>query len=359
MIPYEGKNRWTVNYLKAVRFDHPDWTPCHVSIMPATWMKYREQLEDVVLAHPKLFPGLQRGKKDFDANPNPTYQEGRCTDCWSNVWENIEPGLAGQVVVHPLADWSDVDDWTPPDPETDDRFGPRDWDAVARRLSEAKRRGDLAMGNPLPHGFFYMLLYYLRGFENLMVDLATDEPHLGELIRIIERYNVAVIGRTMDCGAEMIALGEDLGLQRSLPISPAMWRKWIKPSYERMMGPCRDRGVPVRFHTDGHVLEIIPDLIEAGVTVLNPQIRANGLAGLQAHAKGKVALDQDLDRQLFPFATPSQIDDHIGEVFEGLHDPAGGLILYAEVEPDVPPQSVDAICTALERVCKPPEPQEA
>ena len=65
---------------------------------------------------------------------------------------------------------------------------------------------------------------------------------------------------------------------------------------------------------------------------------------------------EDLDRQFFPFATPSQIEDHIGEVFEALHMPEGGLMLYAECEPDVPLENIDAICTALEKICSPPEP---
>ena len=113
--------------------------------------------------------------------------------------------------------------------------------------------------------------------------------------------------------------------------------------------------MPIYLHTDGHVLEIIPDLIEVGVRVLNPQFRSNGLEGLKEVAKGKVAIHQDLDRQLFPFATPSEIEEHIGEVFEGLHLAEGGLMLYAECEPDVPLENIDAICTALEKTCKPPD----
>ena len=105
------------------------------------------------------------------------------------------------------------------------------------------------------------------------------------------------------------------------------------------------------------ILEIIPDLIEVGVRLLNPQIRANGLEGLQRIARGRVALNQDLDRQLFPFATPSGIEDHIGTVFEGLFLPEGGLMLTAECAPDVPLQNIDAICTALEHFCNPPGPE--
>ena len=356
MISYDGRNCHTVNFLKTIYFDSPEWTPCGVSILPATWMKYRGELEAVVLAHPRIFPHYERGSKDFDRVDSVLYESGRHTDCWGTVWESITPGLDSISVGHPLQDWSALDGYVAPDPLVDDSFGPRpDWGHVKRMLADAKRRGDLATGGGLQHGFMYMRLFYLRGFENLMMDLATNDPRLRGLIRMVEEYNSVVIRKYLALGAEYMSLGDDLGTQKSLPISPAMWREFIKPSYSRMLAPCRDGDVPVYLHTDGHILEIIPDLIEAGVRVVNPQIRANGLAGLQSVAKGRVALDVDLDRQLFPFATVPEIEDHIGAVFGALHMPEGGLMLHAECGPDVPLASIDAICVALERLCNPPE----
>ena len=354
MISYAGRNPTTINYLRALYFDYPEWTPFVISLMPATWMKHRTGLEEIVLSHPHLFPGYQRGDRDFDAITNPLYELGLHTDCWGIVWQNIERGLDSIPIVHPLADWSTLTTYQPPDPLRDAQFGVRDWAAVERQLGAAKARGDLLEGNPLPHGFLYMMLFYLRGFENLMLDMASDEPRLGPLLQMIEAYNLPVIAKYLALGTEYMRFGEDLGIQKSLPISPTMWRKFIKPSYERMFGPCRDRGVPVYMHSDGNILDIIPDLIEVGVRVLNPQIRANGLAGLQEIAKGKVVIHIDLDRQLFPFATPSQIEDHIGAIFDGLYLPQGGLMLHAECEPDVSLQNIEAICRAVERVCKPP-----
>jgi hypothetical protein len=187
-----------------------------------------------------------------------------------------------------------------------------------------------------------------------MVDLATGEPRIAEVIHKVEDYNAVVIRKQLDLGAEYMSFGDDLGMQHALPMSPEMWRAFIKPSYERMFRPCREAGVPIYLHTDGHVLEIIPDLVEVGVRILNPQIRANGLEGLVEMAKGKVTIDQDLDRQLFPFATPSQLEDHITEVFEALYLPEGGLMLVAECGPDVSLENIDAICTTLDQVCNLP-----
>jgi len=357
LISYEGRNRHTVNFLKTMYFDCPEWTPCTVGITPAAWLKHREAIEEVALAHPRVFPGLRKGATDFDALWSPLYELGTHVDCWGITWRNIERGLDSLDVGHPLEEWAAFETWRPPAPLTDGQFGSQpDWESVRLRMAEAKARGDLASADPLPHGFMYMLLYYLRGFENFMIDLALDDPRLHRLIAVIENYNVTLVRKYLSLGAERIGFGEDLGTQKSLPMSPEMWRRFIKPTYEAMMGPCRDAGVPVYLHTDGHIIEIIPDLIEVGVRILNPQIRANGLAGLQEAAKGKVALNQDLDRQLFPFATPSEIEDHIGDVFEGLYMKEGGLMLYAECAQDVPLDNIDAICRTFEKLCNLPEP---
>jgi uroporphyrinogen decarboxylase len=356
MISHRGRSGHTHNYLKAITFDRPEWIPCRVRLMSATWIKYREELERLVLDHPRVFPGYERGSRDFDRIDDPLYELGRHTDCWGTVWNNVKRGLDSHPVEFPLEHWTAWDSYVRPDPLKDDMWGPRDWEQAKRSLEEARRQGNIAIGASLPHGFMYMRLFYLRRFENLMIDMATEDRRLWQVIQMVEAYNSVVIDKLLSLGAELMLFGDDLGLQRSLPMSPAMWRKYIKPSYERMLRPCQEAGVPVYLHTDGHILDVVADLIEVGVRVLNPQFRANGLAGLKETAKGKVALDQDLDRQLFPFATPSEIEDHIGEVVEELNLPEGGLMLYAECGPDVPLENVDAICTALETICHPPEP---
>ena len=95
MISTNGKNRRAINTLKTIYLDTPEWTPCNVGLMPATWMKYREDLEEIVLVHPRLFPDYQRDDVAFDFKelPNPLYELGHFVDCWGTVWENIERGV--------------------------------------------------------------------------------------------------------------------------------------------------------------------------------------------------------------------------------------------------------------------------
>ena len=81
--------------------------------------------------------------------------------------------------------------------------------------------------------------------------------------------------------------GDDLGMQASLPMSPEKWRQYLKPCFAQIYKPVRDAGHYVYMHTDGHIVEIIPDLIDCGVNVLNPQVGANGLENLARACKGK------------------------------------------------------------------------
>lgn len=348
----EGRNEETENYLRAVQFQRPAWIPCNVSLMPATWQRHREALEEVVLEHPRVFPGYERGGRDFDNLGGPTYSERSFRDAWGCTWENLAPGLVGQPVTHPLEDWDALDSYEMPDlMEVDDFGNARDWDAIARGLDRAEQVGGLRRGGGLYHGFMWMRLYYLRGFANLMVDIATADPRLDRLIAMVLENNQRVIDEHVELGVELMSFGDDLGNQTRLPISPEHWRKYLGPCYAEMYGACREAGAHVYMHSDGHMVPVFGDLIEYGVTIVNPQVRANGLENMARECKGKVCVNLDLDRQLFPFATPEDIDAHIRQAIEVLGSDEGGLMLSAECEPDVPLENIRAICEAFERYC--------
>ncbi len=166
---------------------------------------------------------------------------------------------------------------------------------------------------------------------------------------IIEN-NMKLVEKWLDMGVDIMGFGDDLGTQTALMMSPAAFRKYLKPGYARMFGPCRKAGSHVSLHSDGHIIEIADDLIESGVTVVNPQVRANTLDGLVEGFKGRICINLDLDRQLFPFATPEGVKEHISEAVAKLGSKEGGLMLSAECEPDVPLENVEAICQAFEEV---------
>ena len=180
------KRKEVLNYLKVVTFDYPDWIPASIGLMPATWLKYGRDLERVVLRHPVLFPRYNEGDyaKMVLAKD---YSRGRYVDVWRVTWENLQDGLVGAPVeaLAPLRDWAALEQFAVPDPFKVDRFGdPVDWEQRAGVVRKNNDDGGLAWGG-LDHGAMYMILYYLRGFDNLMMDVATHDARLDRLIQIV------------------------------------------------------------------------------------------------------------------------------------------------------------------------------
>jgi len=337
-------------YLRAIEFREPDKIPCNIYPSPATWYKYKEELEKIVLEHPKLFPHYKKG--DFKKMKlTRAYQKGRWKDVWGIVWENIEEGLDSVPVEKeaPLRDWEHLKNYKAPHPLLFNWLGEKvDWKERKAQFKQARKEGNLASGS-LVHGFMYMWLYYLRGFNNLMMDVASRDPRLNQLIKMVLNYNLKLVNKWIEMGAEIIYFGDDLGLQRSLPISPSHWRRYLKPCYAKIFGTCRNGGVHAYLHTDGHILEIIEDLIKCRVSVLNPQWGSNGVDQIAKLCKGKVCIDIDLDRQeVLPYGNFKEIRDHVREAVMKLGSKKGGLVLTAGIYPDVPLGNIEALCQAME-----------
>ena len=305
---------------KAMKFEHPDTIPVSLWCLPATWAKYRSDLSDIALRHPLLFPGHDKDSVNYDAKPE-SYKAGTFTDAWGCVWSNMYDGMESIVTGHPYPTRESVRNIKAP---------------------------EIDIGTP--HGFMFLRLFDLRGFEDLMIDFAEEPEELQMMIDTVLNYNLRQTEIMLKKNkSKLVSFGDDNGMQHSLPISPAMWRKYIKPCYMKIFMLCRNDDRYVYMHTDGCIYEVIPDFIECGVNIINPQFRANGLDNLIKTCKDKVCVDLDLDRQLFPFCSPADIDDHVREVVEKLGSPKGGLMLKAEAGPDVSLENIEAVCNTLEK----------
>ena len=337
------------NWLRAVEFRRPEWIPCSVNLSPHTWNVYREDLERLVLAHPRVFSRFEAGDVEFDDMPN-AYREGEYyRDSWGCLWYNISGGLEGQVVEHPLEDWGALADYRAPDPILEAERGARDWDQIERDIAEQKRDGLLTRGQGER---LFDRLYFLRGFQNLMLDIALEPPELSQLIQLLQDYECRLVARWLKIGVDVMGFHTDIGTQNSLMISPQSFRKYIKPLYTEVFRPCRAAGTHVFLSSDGRLLDIVDDLVECGVSVHDPQLRANTLDGIARVYKGKLCAQVDLDRQSFPFLGPAELRRQVRDVVRALGDPQGGLMVLASISAaDVPLSNIEALCEAMEDYC--------
>ena len=309
------------NWLRCVEFRHPEWIPCWMGFAPIAWHDYREDLEQIVLDHPRLWPGYEKSSANFYDEMPVVYRQGEYyRDNWGCVWYNAHHGLEGQVVEHPLADWSALDSYRLPDPLTQSERGTRDWDALARGMREARARGDLVGGDGER---LFDRLYFLRGFDNLMLDLATDDPHLPVLIDMLTEYELQLVNLQLKIGVDFVGFHTDIGMQTSLMISPAKFRQYVKPMFMKIFQTVRRAGAHVGLSSDGNLTEIVDDLVECGVSWHGPQLRAAGLEGIVRAYQGKLCTQVDLDRQGFHFMTPPGVP-RPSAAGRGGHVPARG-----------------------------------
>ena len=197
------------------------------------------------------------------------------------------------------------------------------------------------------------------GMENLLVMMALNEPlaealfdKLLELKLAYWRTALSELGDVVD----VVTYADDYGTQESQLISPAMFRRLLKPRVRQIfelqvrMAPHARRF----FHSDGNLRPLIPDFIEIGVQILNPiHIRAKGME--------PAALKRDFGRDLafwgggvdtqgiLPQDTPQQVKDDVRRNLEALA-PGGGYVFNTvhNIQADVPPENIVAMWEALQ-----------
>ncbi|MFQ6036818.1 MAG: uroporphyrinogen decarboxylase family protein [Sedimentisphaerales bacterium] len=347
-------NTVSQNTLRAIRFEQPDYIPIVFWINPACWHHYQPELLFALMAEHRILFGEfnQKNEELPEALPEiaPWERAGvPYTDAWGCVWETTDDGITGTVTEHPLADWSALESFTPPDPTETNGMTEIDWSSIKSVVSKSKSQGKSYAGS-LEHGHTFQRLSYLRGYENLLLDMADRQPKLWRLIEMVETFNIGIVQRYLDAGAEMMCYPEDLGMQRGPLLSPEHFRNFIKPIYEHLMAPVHKAGCLVHMHSDGDIRNLADEIVLSGVDVLNLQDLVNGVDWIAENLKGKVCIDLDIDRQqITPFGSPKQIDTLIREEVEKLGSREGGLMLLYGLYPGVPLENVKAIMDAMER----------
>ena len=200
------------------------------------------------------------------------------------------------------------------------------------------------------HGHTFQRLYYLRGYENLMFDMVDEDPRLSLLIEMLENFNAGIVRHCLESELDVVMFPEDLGMQRGPMLSPRDFRRYIKPSYQRLMTPVREAGVVVHMHSDGDIRDLVDDLLECPLDVLNLQDQVNDVDWIRTRLKGRICIDLDIDRQnVTRFGTPSEIDHMIREEIAALGSPEGGLMMIYGLYPGVPLENVHALAEAMDR----------
>ena len=339
----------------AVEFAAPAWLPYNISVSPQwlarSWPSCEvEGLSDALLRLGAVEENGQLVARRLFATISPTpaalphpyrpLREGEWVDEWGVVWTCPEtPRVSG----HPLeSGWDGLTGYTPPNPSAPGRYA-----AASEELARHPDRYRL--------GWVWFTLFerlwFLRGFNAMLVDPYLHHDRFVELRDLIVGDNLTSIQQQLELGVDGIFFSDDWGTQTGLLMNPEDWRRWYKPWYARMFDSVHAGGAQVWMHLCGNVTAILPDLIEIGLDVLNPvQPQAMDVDTLAACYAGRLCFYGGVDVQgTLPLGTPEDVRAEVRHLVDILGSCGGGYIggTSHTILPDTPPENIIALFEAF------------
>jgi uroporphyrinogen decarboxylase len=310
--------------LTALNHEEPDRCPMQISFTPefAARLEADMKLKGQGLHNPHGGGNTYELERALDEDMlltsvgwvNGYYQDGyqnadSYQDEWGVTWRTIEyetpygRGKYTEPSGHPLAEDEALEAYHSPDPDR-----PGLYQEARRVLNEFKEEYWIVGVTPTT---IFETAWALRGYEQLMVDLAMNPDKANRVLDIPYIYHKTVTEHLVGLGVDMIWLGDDMGGQTGMLMAPKMWRKYFKPRMAELIAALRgiNPQIKIAYHTDGVVYPIIPDLIEIGLDVLNPiQPAAMDPVRLKNEYGRNLCFWGSLDiQQTLPFGTPVQV----------------------------------------------------
>ncbi len=278
-----------------------------------------------------------------------------CIDDWGGGQIEIEPGVwfPGH---HPLPEATTIAEldkyaW----PDMDDPYRVALVKAQARKLAEENQYSIIATPWLM---FPFERAFEMQGMDKFLLNMAMYPDFAKALLKKNTDLCKTLLGHFLDeCGEyiDIIKIGDDLGTQERLLISPRMYRQMLKPLHAEIIELIKQRTkAKIFFHSDGDVFDLIEDFIEIGVDILNPVQTSAGkmadLAGLKARYQGRMIFCGAIDTQkILPFGTPEEVRQEVRRVINSLGQ--GGEYMVASVHTimnEVPPENILAMVDAVE-----------
>jgi uroporphyrinogen decarboxylase len=198
------------------------------------------------------------------------------------------------------------------------------------------------------------LSQFIRGFAESLEDLLLRPDFAASLMDHILDVWLDVAERALREAGEfvdVVVFYDDIGTQGGPLISPALYRRLVKPRHRRMVDMIKRHGKRLLFHSCGAVYNFIPDLIDIGIDALNPvQVSAAGMdaARLKREFGRDLCFWGGIDSQtVLSTGSPGQVREEVKRRVEDL-GAGGGYVLCAvhNIQPEVPPENIVAMYEA-------------
>jgi len=288
-----------------------------------------------------------------DRSADATLPDGRWRDEWGVIRRRSANGYYFDLDTSPFSEEPtsrDLGAYPWPDPDDPGRY--RGLREEARKLREET---DYAVVGHCPGGWIH-ISQYLRGFSGWFEDLALRPEFATELMERVLDLSLRMAGHYLGAVGDLIdvvAVGDDVGMQRAPMVSPKMYRELIWPLQRRQFTFLRERTkARIFYHTCGSVYAILPEIIDLGVDILNPvQVSAAEMgdtARLKRVFGNRLSFWGGVDNfRVLPRGTPgevrAEVRRRVGDLGKG-----GGYVLNAvhNIQPDVPVENILALYEA-------------
>jgi uroporphyrinogen decarboxylase len=346
--------------LKTINLLEPDRVPVYITITPQVAEKLSQVLGIPRYTHPdsplsenrisytELLVKLGNDIVGIGAcspKHNPTRKIG--DDIYTNEWKikYKKIGFYVEMIEHPLSHAetiSDVEKYDFPEPLAEGRYD------HAKRMVEKYAKQYAICGDA--ETTIFELSWYLIGMEKFLIDLSMKKPYVFALIDRIMEYSIGVAKELIKLGADIIWLGDDMGTQDGMMISPEMWREIFKERMRFVIGELKNENpnIKIAYHCCGSYFSIMQDLIEVGVDILNtlqPKAKNMDLKKIKDAFGTKVSLFGGIDiQEIMPFGSLPDIEREVKRVIREAAAGGGYILAGAHnIQPDTSVEKVEKL----------------
>ena len=317
---------------RALRFERPDRVARDLWVLDGAMVHHKAAVEALRERFPGdiAHPPIHQPRLAHQVG-HPT-EVGTYVDEWGCRFENIQRGVVGEVKEPLVGEWSELGKVKAPMELVG--VGLEEVDGFCESTETFVLAG---WGTPFER------MQYIRGSENLYMDIADPPAEFFELRRMVHEFNLA--GQEALCRTKIdgIIFADDWGSQKALLISPARWRELYKPLYRDYAAMAKAAGKFVFMHSDGYIMDIYEDLIEIGVDAINSQLFCMPIEEIGKRFAGRITFWGEIDRQnLMPRGTVGQVREGVRRVWRNLACEGGGVIAQFEYGIDTRPENAVA-----------------
>ena len=347
------------NCLALLNRNNPEWILYSISYTPDLGKRVQEQLKVADSLSQHGFPGggisapyqQKEFKPDFAKYfADMKTPEGFYIDGWG-IGHVPSSKYHFDKYIFPMRNFKspkDVEEYPfPPEPPYEDEAYLQ---ALKKSADEIKAKDLLAMSHTTS---IFETSWYLRGMDNLLADFVLNEDLASALLDVLTNRAIKQARAAGIAGVDFLGTGDDVGMQQRMIMSPDEWRKWIKPRFAKVIAAAKEHkpDMHLKYHSDGFLEPIIPDLIEIGVTILNPvQPECMDPAKLKEQYGDRLSFDGTIGIQTtMPFGTTDDVRREVKHMIETVGK-GGGLVIAPThvLEPEVPVENIQAFLEAVD-----------